>query len=351
MTMGPRPLLFHCGSSDLSLDVDMSISVQSLKSLVSSSFRISPSLAIIQSGDFVRGDAPLSQVLHGDTLTVIPLPSVFSLTVHFGDRRFPIQADPYSPVSDLRSAIASRVLLHPDQFHLVSAGQILQDHFTLSYHDLVPNSTVYVVPIKSNPRGQAHPLALLESVKRLVQLFASNRGVRRREIATEISELIYNPILKSYARLDPAAKQILDEAYLAVNFTQPRSTASRDGVLAAINDMAMTQYDGSHEGMAFLVNEYRRSQNSEFTRIDSPVNLEFTPAISERGLPIWWLPEKMRDSEQRRVCLKENFSEQVRVLKRMGFGDEAVIRIALRHTAGNVTRAAKYLMRTGGHRA
>jgi hypothetical protein len=316
--MGSNPIVFRCDSSSLSLGVD----VPSHESPISSSFRLPPTLPVIQPRD----------------VSV----SVFALIVRFANHSFLIEADPYSSVSDLRASVASGLALPPEQFHLVSAGQILQDFFTLSYHNLIHRATVYVVPLKERPKAQ--PSALLESLRQLAKAYTGCH--RPREIAHEISELINNPILQSLSRIDAKAKQAIDEAYLLVDLTQSRATRTREAAIAALNDTHLAQLDGSREGRSLFQQELSRKQDPEFTRIDSPVNLNYIPAIAERAVPVWWIAEKINV----RKTFRENFSEQVRILKRMGFDDEAVILLALRETSGNVPRAAKYLIRTGHHR-
>jgi hypothetical protein len=210
---------------------------------------------------------------------------------------------------------------------------------------------VYVVPITNRPRPKAQPTALLESLSNLLKTCATARGLQQREIATQIAELASNPILLAFARIHPHAKQVIGDAYLAVDFLQTRSTSHREGIIAAMNDIVLTQFDVAREGMPLLHKQFYRKQTEKFTRIDLPANLNYNPAISERPLSAWWVSDVRRSEAPKRAARKENFSEQVRVLKGLGFADEAVILMALRETAGNVSRAAKYLRRTGNHRA
>jgi hypothetical protein len=63
------------------------------------------------------------------------------------------------------------------------------------------------------------------------------------------------------------------------------------------------------------------------------------------------VPEVRKVDAPKMAAGKKNFSEQVRLLKGLGFAEEAVILMALRESAGNVSRAVEYLVRTGNRRA
>jgi hypothetical protein len=345
------PVEVRCGPSSWQLNVDISLSVRVLKPILSALLHISPAMLVLHRGEILRGDAPLfqSNVITDDILLVLPLPSTLSLTIRFGDDSANLEVDPLGSIDDLYTAIGTHFSVQPEQFAVIAHGQLLCYGFSVAYYDIPNHSILYSVGVKSAARIRANPVGLVEVLRHSVHDYALSRGPSQVAIANEIRDLIHNPILQSYARIDPEAKQLIDDAVMVVGYDRSRSNSCSDSVVAAMNDLILNQLELSKGGISFMEKGYRRSQNAPFIQIDLPANVDYTAAISEEELPIWWT-EEPSSADSKKLHGTETFSKQLRVLKRMGFADEAVILMALRETAGNVPRAAKFLMRTGNHR-
>jgi hypothetical protein len=236
----------------------------------------------------------------------------------------------------------------PDQFNLVSCGQLLLDDLSLCYYDIMDKSDVYVVPIRALTSITVKPLELVAGLRGYVREYAVSRGSRQVSIAAVIFEMIYNPILQSFARIDQDAKQAIDDALLVVDFRQTPTISNHFSVGASITDLILNRLEASRSGMTFIPKGCLQSSQSNVA--DLPSSIDYVPSITEEPLPVLWTQKQNSVSpDRRRLRISETFAKQIRVLKRMGFADEAAIQVALRESAGNVPRAAKFLMRTGNH--
>jgi hypothetical protein len=117
-------------------------------------------------------------------------------------------------------------------------------------------------------------------------------------------------------------------------------------ILAAINDIATIQLEATSSGMRYLLEEERKKREKKVAQASGTV-WEYERQISEDPLPVWWVTGKGSTAlaPEGHLSMREKFSREIRVLKRMGFEDETVIITALKETAGNVSQAAKLLMR------
>jgi hypothetical protein len=346
------PAFVRCGAAVQSLDIDIALPVRELKPFLSSSLGLSPAIALLYRGDILRADAHLSSASFAayDTLVVSPLPPVLSLTVLSGEVALALDVDVLSSISNLRTSIACSLSLRQDEFRLVSNGQVLCDEFSVCYYDILNHSIVRVVPVKPPAHEKVRPLALVDALQVRINEYRMARGLRQAEIATELSDILNNPVLQSYARINHSAKEVIDDALSIIELSQSPSVSKTDFLMAAMSDIMLNQTEFTREGLPLLSRGDSRAES--LTRVDLIARLDYEPSISETPLPICWAHERERlHLDPRRLPMKDLFAKQVRVLKRMGFADEAAIQMALRETAGNVNRAAKFLMRTGNRRA
>jgi hypothetical protein len=245
----------------------------------------------------------------------------------------------YSDVSELRASVSGELGVGPDAIHLVHRGRILQDCFTLARYGLCDGSVVYVAAVRRAP-PKLKPSELLELMRTKLARFAVDP-----KVALEIKDLMRNRVLQSLSQIDPAAMQLFEDARAQLASVERRSAAGQTPISARLNDLAINKYELSIAGTKKLHTSLLKAKRRPDAPPQCELNLSFEPMISSEPLPVW---RDTRDDDTEfkwklKPPARERFSHEIRVLKRMGFGDESVIRKALEETSGNVTRAAKLL--------
>jgi hypothetical protein len=148
----------------------------------------------------------------------------------------------------------------------------------------------------------------------------------------------------------------VDDACLAVESAEHSMTSEINQVVGAINDLVLFQLEATPIGMRLLRDEWAKKERLRSQNAILHTRIDYTPSLAEDPLPIWWSSWKIElengggIGRDRLGTIQERFSQEIRVLKRMGFNDERVIVMALKETSGNVQRAAKLLMKTPRNR-
>jgi hypothetical protein len=181
-------------------------------------------------------------------------------------------------------------------------------------------------------------------------MFGQSTAAVQRQLSAEITGLLDDPVLHSYARICPEVKAIVDDARIFLDSVEPPLSAELNRTIACLNDQTMTQFETTAAGMRSLRDVLMKDVGPRTVPL-APVHLDFEPRITEEPLPVWWSPRLAeagrvrRHTRDRQVPMRERWSNEIRALKRMGFGDESVILRALKETSGNVQRASELLKR------
>jgi hypothetical protein len=355
MTVPPPSdyVVVRCESEHSILYVSLSTDISSIKTVICARHHFPHGVRLVFQGRLLDSKSTLesSGIPFGGILVAIP--EKFDASLHI----FPLSGEAFkfdcpitSHVSDLRSAIALRLDLSPEQIHLVSRGRVLEDFFTISFYELPPNAAVYVVPAKHSSTLWAKPLLVLDALRSKISEFAHSAPLVQRRLASEITELIEDPVLQSYARICPEARTVVDDARILLEAAESPRSAAVNLVVASINDQMINQFETTPGGLKILREALLKEPAERPSRL-SPARLDFEPRIAEEPLPVWWNPHVVdpgrihRRMRERHSPTKERWSNEINALKRMGFGDESVILRALKEASGNIQRAVKLLLR------
>jgi hypothetical protein len=333
-------ILARLGTSTQTLTVDFNTPVRSLKSQISLAFQIPPALSLFHKGQLLRSDSLITDILN---VIVLPLPSQISFKLQFAGKNFSVEADPLGPVSELRETIADRLGLSPSQFVLVCNGQVLIDDFTLSFFDIFENAVLYLLANRSNPRDKPRPTALARVLESKIREYPVARRPIQMALVRDITEIITNPMFQAFAHINQEVKELVEKGLEVIDQSHSTGWSDRNAIVAARSDAMLNQMELARGGMSVLEGGYHRTQAESFVGVEPAANLDYEGCVSEMALPAWWNQERDCDVEPRRIQAGENFSKQIRVLKKMGFADEAAIQFALTRSSGNVTRAAEFL--------
>jgi hypothetical protein len=301
-----------------------------------------PDMQLVFRGSVLDSDRTLSDsgLRTGSVIHVVPFPRCITVRVipSFAES-FDVFIERYSDVSEMRASISEELGVDPESIHLVHRGLVLQDCFTLMRYGLSESSLVFIAPVK-RPPPKPRPSELLESLKSKLAKFVLDP-----KIGLEIRELIRNRILQSLSRIDPAVMQVFEDARTLLESIERPHSARQTSISARLNDLAMIKYEVPVLGTKTPYTSLPKTKRPPDEAPRCELNLNFDAKISEDPLPVWREP-KEDDPEFKwnvKTPASHRFSHEIRVLKRMGFGNESVIRRALEKTSGNVTRAAKLL--------
>jgi hypothetical protein len=336
-----------CQSERYALDISLSASVATLKSMISARHHFDPGVRLVFNGRLLNSlsTLTLSGITTGSLIVAIPPKSEATLRI------IPWTASPFdlpvhlvSSVTSLRESVALHLGLLPDQINLVHNGRILEDNYSLSNYELFDKSAVYVA--KCSIPARANPSQLIATLRNMISRFVAASSTQQRRLAVELADLISNPVLTAFAPIDPNANLIIDDAKLLLESAESSDNAQMSQALAAVNDQMMTAFEVTASGMRLLWETVEKENRKRERQppAQAPTRTDFEPSIAEKPLPIWWSPWTDGNRAGRSRTSNEKFSREIRALKRMGFDDESVILMALKETSGNVKRAAKLLM-------
>ena len=252
-------------------------------------------------------------------------------------------------VFNLRQKISEQIGLTPELLTIVFNGQVLLDDISLGFYKISNKSKIFFTLKKVVVDKKPRPSHLIDQLYKLVSTLLTKPKSKHDTIMLEISELIENPILQAFARLDRDTQQMIDDALMILE-SIPSYAYSNYESIAAMNDMTMTQYETTAEGMRALEEAMLNDDDEEYSSIDDgifdlPTVITPSRKISNKPLPTCWAFDNSSffSSSASIQPLREVFARQIRALKKLGFNDEPTILKVLNETAGNVPKAAQIL--------
>jgi hypothetical protein len=355
----PVLLRIRFQSESYTLELRLTTTVSSLKTLVSKRHNLYPVPRLIFKGAVLPSNSTLALcgVSSGSLIVVVPskLESTLQIITALCPS-FDIPVVLTSSVLNLRIALGARVSLPPDQITLVHSGRVMLDGYCLGDYDIGDRSTVRVVRVRRLLFSRPRPSQLAQELRKAISRYGSAKPSHQRRLALEISQLLNNPALLSYARFDQVARLVVDDARLLLQVAEHPVSYHLNGAVATMEDQTITVFEATVPGFRVLWDAASRECAKRAGALSASVSKkpEPEPSISEDPLPIWWSTcdpvkerfTKMDFGPEWYSPMKERFSREVRVLKKMGFADESVILMALEETCGNIQRAVKLLMRT-----
>lgn len=271
---------------------------------------------------------------------------------------FNVEVNKYGTILSLKEIIYEKTGYIPENQRLVFAGKILNDEMTLTFYKISENSQVYLVPKKTpnlipkqlssntiiNPRPK--PIQLLNKMMMLLRKFRDISAEEYTTTISEITEIINDPTVQSFSRINEDAKQLLKDAQnIIANSERPMSQKTKY-FIAKSKDFVFDQFDSTPEGFRILqslVNEDSESSRSSSlsSRSSSPLsacsstslhtvgsnmsdngsnkndvmsnydyhnsnlheninktNIKYKPLISTRPLPRIWSDSSFNDNEE-----------------------------------------------------
>jgi hypothetical protein len=278
-----------------------------------------------------------------------------SLTVTIYRHRDPwltLTVDPYSTVSSLKDLISERSGLLPTQHRLIFNGSILTNEMTLSYYRISNSSRIYFLPLPARSH-RPRPYQRLNQLWPLLDELGVVDSSRYVDLVCEIKDIIEDPAILSLSRIDPVVRDAVDDALALVAATARPTSRKMADFHARCQDQLFDQFEGAPDGMRVLQSLVDEMENDDAPA--PPMRIRPAGRISDRPLPNPWSARRkegalytsaMRLSfggSELRKDARLKFSEEVAVLKNMGFRDEDRILQALCETNGNVHLAAKLL--------
>jgi hypothetical protein len=345
-----------CQSGPYELHIPLSTPIATLKSIISERHCFDPGVRLVFNGALLDSKSTLAQsgVFCGSLIVAVPPQSQAILRIIskiIPEFEFTVFLN--SSVSELRAALAAKFGICGNELNLVNRGNVLEDGYCLGHYDLANGSIVYTVRVRSAVTARARPSQLVSDLRGKIQKFVSASPAQQRRLTAEITDLLNNPVLHSFSRIDQTARLVADDARLVLEAAENRGTSQMNQVVATMNDQTMTLFETTAAGIRLLWDAVKKDSGKRAAPPLAmlPTRLDFEAGISEEALPIWWSSWSavgepgVRTAKDRPTPIREKFSREIRELKRMGFGDESVILMALKETSGNVQRAAKLLQR------
>ena len=277
----------------------------------------------------------------------------FSVRVIFAAREFPIMAQYDMRTQELKEKIASEIEAPADEIVLVHGGKVIDGEKSLSFWGVYGNSVIRVVRRSAGSSQKVKPAQLIDSLYDLVSQFLVATHAGQDAIRGEIMNILSSPVLQWYSRISRDAKMLCDDALKIIEVTESPDVAKLDNVVAVLNDLTITQFEESAEGMRVLEEVFLSEKTEEKAKGWLPVRLGYASEISEEPLPTWWtssIPSRDLPMEQdTTMFMQRRYRREIRTLKKLGFNDENVILRALSQTSGNLQQAARMLVRTSPH--
>ena len=298
-------------------------------------------------------------------------------------RPFVIRASRNDTVLSLKERITAKTGLYPQQQRLIYKGIILTDELTIGFYDITQNQTLYLAAYK-NKQIHQKPEEKLRQLISLTQQLEIAQPPKFNEIITEIKELVEDPILKGYSRLDQRAADAIQNAVETMETVERPQSRQTEQYLAKTTDYALSLVDSAPDGLRMLqsiIDDYSSDDDSNYN--NKPTRVEYRPRIMTKPLPplkgtknifqssairtfqtrkemthtprestkLFSLADVPEFDELHEIpfgsdydqTLSQKFASQVEILKKMGFDDERNILQALGETNGNVQKAAKLL--------
>ena len=299
-------------------------------------------------------------------------------------RPFVIRASKNDTVLSVKERITTKTGLFPQQQRLIYKGLILTDELTIGFYGISQNQTLYLAANKNKQQIHQKPEEKLKRLLSLTQQLEIATASKFNEILTEMKELVEDPILKGYSRLDQRAADAIQAAVETMDTIERPQSRQTEQYLAKTTDYALSLVESAPDGLRMLqsiIDDYSSDDDSSYS--NKPTRVEYRPRIMTKPLPplkgsksifqssairtfqtrkevihtprettkLYSLTDVPEFDELHEIpfgsdydqTLSQKFASQVEILKKMGFDDERNILQALGETNGNVQKAAKLL--------
>ncbi|KAH0795060.1 ATP-dependent protein binding protein [Histomonas meleagridis] len=267
------------------------------------------------------------------------------------DYSFKILINLTSPISQIRRMISNKTQLKAEQLKISFKGKnINSNDFSLSYFG-IQNEDTLTCEIVNTPRRREKPAELVRKLAVLLAQIQEGKTNKQRELIEQITELINNRTLESFALIDSFAQQLISDATRIINLFET-DCIDVNVTIATMNDVVYSQIESNNEGMRIFesIHNLKKDQSiSLFEEAPLKTNLDYEPQISTTPLPCCTRDPYMRIVFPKLLdpnsydSIQARFSHEIEELKKMGFKDEKVIIMALRETSGNISEALKKL--------
>ncbi|OHS95976.1 Ubiquitin family protein [Tritrichomonas foetus] len=298
---------------------------------------------------------------------------------------FNVEFDMCSTVLSLKDFLANKTGYLSEQIRLVFSGQVLKDEMSLSYYKITTGSQIYFVPIIRKTPPHQKPYQLLNKMMQLLDKLPNASSSEYSLIVDEVNEILENPSVQSFSRINPDIEQLFLDAKEIIAHTERPISSKSKYFLAKAKDQVYDQFDQSPDGLRILQSfmeeteayedEFSNNQYSKYL-----TNIHYKKSISSQPLPDPWNNRRRKKSIFHNTALrlsspspalffkeiprteenlplikvptfessfsfklKSKFADQVAVLKKKGFNDENIILQALSETDGNIQLAEQLL--------
>ena len=287
---------------------------------------------------------------------------------HNSEKEYEFQAHSFETIFSIKEKIYILSGFLPNQQQLIFKGKILIDDITLTYYKIQENSIIFLVPIKRDKSLKLGPTKIIERIKELIKKLHKSNHFKYKEIISEIKNLISDSTLISFSSISREARDIINDATIEINSFETPFCDQSIKCIAQSTDLTLAQIESNPDGLRILKSIYEEDINFENPEKkidfeDSFTFIEYEKKLSEKPLPticfqkifhqdslinlnstrINLNDEDFWSENDFKKYLKNKFSQQVAILKKMGFDDEQIILQALGETNGNVQLAAQIL--------
>lgn len=273
-------------------------------------------------------------------LFLIENPAEFEINVRQDTGIVAFNVSPIHTVREVKKMLELKLDILADTQVLALNGLVLQDELTLSHYNIRPNTTLFLSMKKART---ARLMCLIDQLFDVMNDFITASEHRRSTLADEISKLVENPQIASYARIHTGTAKLIAEAKFMLEEHHFMSSERFDHAIAVLQDRSITQFEACAT-IAEMMQEAMNIDSSE----DEDLFPQSTVVQPATAIPAGPLPTCWGMFQQYEAREKE-FAQQISVLKKMGFRDETVMNRALREASGNVPQAAKLIFHKFSH--
>jgi len=120
--------------------------------------------------------------------------------------------------------------------------------------------------------------------------FASSNVDTLEAKITEIHEILDNPVMKTYSKLDFSYLQLMESAKDMLDKAQSPLTRKIIQYMAQSQDLTISQYESSPEGERFLIAQYEEEfgLEDEFLNLSQNTEINYPRKLSTTPLPCPW---------------------------------------------------------------
>lgn len=197
-------------------------------------------------------------------------------------------------VLSLKEDLYDEMGVFPHQQTLLYKGGILNDDLSLSFYGIHDHSVLYLVPKKEKNMYIAKSFYYMDKLKHLLGMLSSAKSNEFDEIRSEIIDILNDPILKGFARIDDSARNLLKNAREVLRDTEKPISQGQKRLLASFTDRAYTQAESSPDGLRSL-GKYLQEDEAEIESTHKETtNLPKTKGISTMPMPLCFQKEKKK---------------------------------------------------------